>query len=198
MGRHREFDEKQALDAALRVFWQKGYEGTSYPDLCAAMGLARPSIYAAFGNKEALFGRVVDHYEAEYMRFMIDALDEATAAEVVTRILRGSAEIQTHFRESPGCLGLNGALACSQDAEAVRADLIRRRKTSETRLQCRLERAKTEGDLAQSSDPVTLARFVMTMTQGMAVQAKAGATRADLDELVDCALAAFSLRAASK
>jgi AcrR family transcriptional regulator len=191
MGRHREFNPEKALDAALGVFWQKGYEGTSYPDLSKAMRVARPGIYAAFGNKEALFRKALDLYETRYLRFMVDALDERTAAAVVERILRGCADVQTLSPQSQGCLGVNGAMACSEDAEGIRKELIQRRMASETRLQHRLERAKTEGDLPPASNPVALARFIMVVTQGMAVQAKAGATRTDLHEIVDHTMATW-------
>src|ERR1700761_6526385 len=117
MGRHREFDADKALDAALALFWRKGFEGTSYEDLCAATQVARPGLYAAFGNKQALFLRALDRYEAQVLGFMRDALDAPTARAVVEGILYGSAEMQTRIADTPGCLGTNGALACSDEAE---------------------------------------------------------------------------------
>ncbi len=191
MGRHREFDLDKALDVALGVFWRKGYEGTSYEDLSAATKVARPGLYSAFGNKQALFVRTLDHYNMRYMGFMQEAFDEPTSRRVVDRILRGSAEVQTANPESPGCLGMNGALACSEDAEPIREELVRRRQSTQEALRQRLERARAEGDLPASADPATLAAFVMTVSQGMAVQAKAGATRESLLALVDHVLATW-------
>ncbi len=191
MGRHREFDVDQALDAALSVFWRKGYEGSSLEDLTKATGVARPGLYAAFGNKEALFRRALDRYDTRYMGFMRDALAEPTARDVVRRILLGSAEIQTMFEAHQGCLGVNGAMACSDAAEPIRQELIHRRKSTEVALRGRLEQARQEGDLPPSADCRTLACYVMTLTQGMAVQAKAGATREALDALVEHVLASW-------
>ncbi len=95
MGRHREFDIDKALDAALSVFWQKGYEGTSLEDLSHVTGVARPGLYSAFGNKEALFRKALDRYDAKYMTFMSEALGEPKVRDVVRRILEGSLEVQT-------------------------------------------------------------------------------------------------------
>jgi AcrR family transcriptional regulator len=191
MGRHREFDLDEVLDAALSVFWQKGYEGTSFEDLCSATGVARPGLYAAFGNKEAFFLRALDRYDAKYMAFMSEALDEPTSFKVVECILRGSAEIQTLFSDSPGCLGVNGALACSDNGEPIRQELVRRRASTQLALRQRLERARKEGDLPESVDCTSLAFFVMTVTQGMAVQAKAGAAKKSLEGLVSQVLSTW-------
>jgi AcrR family transcriptional regulator len=189
MGRHREFDVDEALDAALMVFWQKGFEGTSYEDLTRATGVARPGLYTAFGNKEALFLKTLDRYDAMYMAFMGEALSESTAGEVIRAILRGSARLHTGHVDVRGCLGVNGALACSDDGEPVRRELVRRRQLSESRLRRRLEQARQDGDLPADCDCKVLARVVMTVSQGMAVQAKAGASRASLDAVVDYVMA---------
>ncbi len=191
MGRHREFDPDQALEAALGVFWRKSYEGASFDDLTKATGVARPGLYAAFGNKEALFRQALDRYDEKYMAFMGEALDEPTSLKVVERILRGSAELHTMYPKSPGCLGVNGALACSDEAEPIREELIHRRAATQRNLAHRLELARDEGDLPSSADCEALAAFVMAVTQGMAVQAKAGATRETLDRLADCMLSTW-------
>ncbi|ABE36697.1 bacterial regulatory s, tetR family protein [Paraburkholderia xenovorans LB400] len=185
MGRHRQFDEGEALEAALSVFWQKGYEGASFEDLSQATGVARPGLYSAFGNKEALFIKALDLYDARYMGFMSEALSEPTSLKVVERILQGSANIHTMDSAHPGCLGINGALACSDDAEPIRRELIRRRAATQLALRKRLERAQREGELPASVDGATLASFVMAISQGMAVQAKAGASKKALEGLVE-------------
>jgi AcrR family transcriptional regulator len=184
MGRHREFDIDQALDAALSVFWQKGYEGASFEDLTRATGVARPGLYAAFGNKEALFRKALDRYDTTYMAFMSDALGEPKARDVVRRILEGSLGVQTMYPDSRGCLGINGALACSSEAEPIRQELVRRRRSTETALRRRFERARSEGDLPASADCDALATYVMTVSQGMAVQAKGGTPKKMLDRVV--------------
>ncbi|WP_034916854.1 TetR/AcrR family transcriptional regulator [Erwinia sp. 9145] len=198
MGRHRQFDENDALESALAVFWQKGYEGTSLDDLTQATGVARPGLYSAFGNKEQLFLKALDLYEAKYMGFMLDALKAATSRLVVERILNGSASLQTRNSSHLGCLGINGALACSEDAENIRCELIRRRTANEAALINRFEKARQEGDLAESQDCKALASFIMVLSQGMAVQAKAGVSRKTLNGMIEHALATWPSPAVTK
>jgi len=191
MGRHREFDTEKALDAALAVFWAKGFEGASYADLTAATGVARPGLYAAFGNKEEMFLKALDRYEQLFMGFFPAALAEARSVDVARLALRGAAEVHTGACTPAGCLGINGALACSDDAESIRIRLAHRRRSAEAVLAERFVRAKNDGDLRADADPAALARFVMTLSQGMSVQAKAGATREQLLEVAKLALAGW-------
>lgn len=191
MGRRREFDLDKAIDAALAVFWAKGFEGASYSDLTAATGVARPGLYAAFGNKQAMFLKALERYDALFMGFFREALDEPTSAAVARRFLEGSAAVQTGACTPQGCLGINGALACSDESESIRETLAGRRGGAERRLADRFARARDEGDLRPGADPAALARFVMALSQGMAIQAKAGATREQLLELTELALAGW-------
>src|SRR6188474_2575514 len=110
LGRPRAFDREEALELALDVFWRKGYEGASVSDLTEAMGINPPSLYAAFGNKEGLFRKALDRYQASQGTFWKEALDAPTAFEVVKRLLRGTAERLTDKRNPPGCLIVQGAL----------------------------------------------------------------------------------------
>jgi AcrR family transcriptional regulator len=191
IGRPREFDVNKALDRALKVFWRKGYEGASLPDLTRAMGINRPSLYAAFGNKEALFRKALDRYAAVSAGHIREALNEPTARAVVERLLLGTAELLTNPRNPPGCLMVQGALACGQAAEPVRRELIARRAAVETALRERLEQAKATGDLPQGSDPADLARFVVTVIRGMAVEAQGGASREALRRVAEMAMRAW-------
>lgn len=191
MGRHREFDTEKALDAALAVFWAKGFEGASYGDLTAATGVARPGLYAAFGNKEEMFFKALARYDETFMAFFPVALEEARAIDVARKCLRGAAEVQAGAGTPAGCFGINGALACSDEGESVRSALAHRRLRAEGVLAERFMRAKAEGDLRADADPAALARFVMTVSQGMSVQAKAGATREELVEVAELALAGW-------
>lgn len=191
MGRHREFDVEKVLDAALRVFWRKGYEGASYADLTEATGVERPALYSAFGNKEALFRKALDRYYEHYLDFIPVALDRPTAREVAAHILYQAAELHTRYADHTGCLGINGVLAGSDDAEAVRQALIDARAEGEAMLRKRFEKAKTEGDLPASTDAAALAAFVLTVLHGMAVQAKAGFSRERLERIADQALCAW-------
>src|ERR1700722_8214731 len=99
MGRPREFDVDEALDQAMEVFWRKGFEGTSIPDLTEAMGINRPSLYAAFGNKESLFGKVLDRYSEKSGTFMREALSEPTARQVVEKMLGGTVELLSNPKQ---------------------------------------------------------------------------------------------------
>lgn len=190
-GRPREFDVDKALDRALRVFWRKGYEGATLPDLTRAMGINRPSLYAAFGNKEGLFRRALDHYAAGPAAYVREALDEPTARAVAERLLGGAIDLLTGPRTPRGCLLVQGALACGDAAESVRRELAARRQRTDTAVRQRFERARAAGDLPGGADPGELADFVMTVLRGMAVQAAGGAGREELRRVVALALRAW-------
>lgn len=197
MGRQREFDTDQALEAALCVFWRKGYEGTSYTDLTQAIGVERPALYSVFGNKESLFRRALERYYEHYLDFFPAALLLPTSREVAAHILRGAAELNTRYADRTGCLGIHGALAGSDDAEPIRRALVDARATAEATLRDRFERAKQEGDLPETTNCTVLAAYVCAVLHGMAVQAKAGFTRDVLDAVVDQALSTWPSKQAA-
>jgi AcrR family transcriptional regulator len=188
MGRPREFDLEKALDATVRVFWRKGYEGASYSDLTAAAGVERPALYSAFGNKEALFRKALKRYYEHYLNFVPDAMNAATSREVARRMLYGAIEVATRHPDHTGCLGINGVLAGSDEAEPVRLALIEARAGGERNLRERFERAKIEGDLPATVDPSALAAYILAVSHGMAVQAKAGFSRDRLEAVAEQAL----------
>lgn len=191
MGRHREFDVDQALDAALCVFWRKGYEGASYNDLTQATGVERPALYSAFGNKEALFLRALDRYYEHYMDFIPIALEQPTSREVAEHLLRSAADLNTRYPDHTGCLGVQGCLAGTDDSEPIRRALIDARAGGEASLRQRFERDQAQGDLPESANPAALAAFLMTVLHGMAVQAKAGFSRETLDAIIEQALSTW-------
>jgi AcrR family transcriptional regulator len=178
------------LDAALQVFWTQGYEATSLDDLTAAMGINRPSLYAAFGNKEKLFRTVVDRYVAESGKALCEALSAPTARETVERLLTGAAG-GACGRHARGCMLVQGALAGSAESEPIRKDLASKRAATEVALRARFERAITDGDLPRDADPAGLARYVTTVLYGLSIQSAGGATREQLVEVVAVALRAF-------
>src|SRR3954469_23834194 len=150
-GRPRSFDEGKALDAALDVFWRKGYEGASLSDLTDAMGINRPSLYAAFGNKEKLFGLALDRYAEGPAGYVAEALEAPTARAVFEQLLRGAIDVATKPCNPGGCLAVQGALACGDDAEPARRELAKRRSASEALVRERLRRARGEGDLPRDA-----------------------------------------------
>jgi AcrR family transcriptional regulator len=190
-GRPREFDIDEALDRALRVFWRKGYEGASLLDLTEAMGINRPSLYAAFGSKEALFRRALDRYAEGPSAHVRAALEEPTARAVAERLLLGTVELLGDPSNPRGCLAVQAALACGEAADSIRRELIARRAAGQEALRRRLERAVTEGDLPAGANPGDLARYLATVTQGMAVQAAGGASREELQRVAETALRAW-------
>lgn len=187
-GRPREFDYDQALEQAMRVFWSKGYEGTSMPDLTTAMNMNRPSIYSAFGNKEELFRKALERYAENAQAFFREALNKSTVRESVGAFLCGAA---TTFAcpESPrGCMAVQGALVCSEDAEAARIEALGRREEVTKVLLERFERGIIEGELSKDFDINGLAHFFTAILQGMSVQSASGATCDQLRAIADNAL----------
>jgi AcrR family transcriptional regulator len=190
-GRPRSFNKEQALDAALRIFWEKGYEGASLSDLTAAMGINRPSLYAAFGDKESLFRQVLERYERGPTAYFHEAMSEPSARQAVERLLKSTVSTLTCPQNPRGCLLVQGALACGDQSEPLRKELAERRAEGEAALRKRLKKARDEGELPAAASPAELARFYMAVLHGMAVQAAGGATRAALDSVADTAMKAW-------
>lgn len=190
-GRPRCFDADQALDCALEVFWRKGYEGASLPDLTRAMGINRPSLYAAFGNKRSLFRMAMDRYAAGPAGYVAAALRQPTARRAVEALFRGAVRLLADPRHPRGCLVVQGALACGSAGEAVRKELIERRAASEAAIRRRLERARAEGEFPADVRPEDLARYIATVLHGLSVQAVGGASRAALARVAALALRAW-------
>lgn len=187
-GRPREFCPEAALAAALGVFWAKGYEGASMAELTAAMGITKPSLYAAFGNKAQLFHKALDLYENEKLAYTREALRQPTARAVAEYFMRGAIDAQTSSCDPKGCLGVIGSTACGAEAESIKAEVIKRRASSSAALLDRFRQAQQDGDLPAAIAPEALSQYLFTILQGMAVQAGAGATRAELESVLDTSL----------
>src|SRR5438874_9027469 len=191
-GRPRAFDPDAAVERAMHVFWDKGYEGTSLSNLTRTMRINPPSLYAAFGNKQQLFGKVLDRYMDGPVAYFGKALAAPKARDAVKEIFFGTARMADDPRIPTGCLMVQGALACGDTS--VRKEVAERRAADEVALSRRLRRAKREGDLPQSANPAELAGYVMTVVRGMAVQSAGGASRDQLRRVAQIALRAWPQR----
>ncbi|MEN3156894.1 TetR/AcrR family transcriptional regulator [Alkalimonas sp. NCh-2] len=194
MGRPRAFDVDTALEKALEVFWRNGYDGTSLSDLTEAMGINKPSLYAAFGNKEQLFLKAIEFYENRACSFFLPALEKPTAYEVAEHMLYGAAMNMTDSDHPQGCIVVQGALSCSEAAATVKEALKNRRVEGGEKLCERFKRAIAEGDLPADVDAEVLACYLGTVLQGMAIQATNGATSEQLRQVAQMTLQAFPRR----
>lgn len=188
-GRPREFCIDHALAQALKIFWEKGYEGASLTDLTEAMGITRPSLYAAFGNKESLFRKALDLYEREKMDYIGKALEQPTARKVAETMMRGALENVTGGEGGPhGCLRVIASVACGEEAQSIRCEIMERTRAGKEALAARFKRAQDEGELRADIDAEGLTRVLIAYLQGISVQANMGEPREELDRLVDTAL----------
>ena len=187
-GRPPAFCHEQALEKALQVFWRRGYEGASMAELTEALGMNKPSIYAAFGNKEALFRKALARYQQGAVAYIGEALQAPTARQAVEILLRKSAELLTDPANPRGCMVVQGALSCGESATAIQQELSANRRAYEAALVQRFEQAKAGHDLPANTDCRALAKYIATLHQGMSIQATSGATREELDRMIDLAL----------
>lgn len=198
MGRPREFDAETALDQAMEVFWRHGYEGATIAQLTEAMGINPPSLYACFGNKEGLLKAALDRYTKLRGVWMDEVVAAPTARDVAERMLMGIADKQTDPANPPGCLLVQGGIACGSGSENVPFELAARRAQNEDQLRDRFIRAKAEGDLKPNCDPVALARYVSAVSVGMGVMASSGVDREALRQVATVAVQAVEAQSADK
>ncbi|MFJ8308729.1 MULTISPECIES: TetR/AcrR family transcriptional regulator [unclassified Streptomyces] len=189
-GRPRSFDREKALEQATMAFWRQGYEATSVADLTRAMGIGAPSLYAAFGDKRALFEEVVRAYGATYGGFAARALaEEATARAGVARMLREAAAEFTDPAHPYGCMVISAAANCT--TEAVSAALREQREANVAAIESRIAADIAAGHLPERADARTLARLSGAVFQGMSQQARDGATREELEAVAEAAMLAW-------
>ncbi len=192
-GRPRSFDRAKALHQAMEVFWAHGYEGATLADLQDAMGgITAPSFYAAFGSKEALFREAVELYSSTLGAPMMQALAEGpTARAAIGALLDGAVEAFSKPGQPRGCMlvlaAINGVPANQSVQEHLHGLRARRRKA----IRKRLQRGVAEGELPSGLDLSSLASFYATVIDGLAIQARDGATRKTLQFAVQCAMAAW-------
>lgn len=187
-GRPPAFDHEEALEKALKVFWLRGFEGASMAELTEALGINRPSIYAAFGNKEELFRKALGKYLAGPVAYVAESMKEPTSRRVVEKLLTKSAALLTNPNNPRGCMIVQGALSCGQGAELIQQELIAYRKNFEDALRQRFELARAQQDLPADINASELAKYVATIHQGMSVQATSGASIEELMTVVQVVL----------
>lgn len=188
IGRPRAFHRDQALDAAMRVFWKSGYEGASLTELTAAMRINRPSLYAAFGDKAALFRQAVERYGTGPGRYVRRALGQPTARLVAETLLRGAVANATDAANPGGCLWVQGALVTSPESASIRAELAALRARGIAQIRARLDRARSDGDLPPATDTEALTLYLISVMNGLSVQAAGGFSREQLLRAADLAL----------
>ena len=187
-GRPRNFDEDQAIDSAMRVFWEKGFEGTTMTDLTDATGLSRSSIHAAFGSKEGLFLKAVERYQSGPMKYIPKALAEPTLPRAIEALFRGMVNFLSIPGNPKGCLSIHGALASGTGGDLVTQIMAEWRQTNLNLIKDRIQRAQREGELRQEVSAADYTRYVAGIMIGMGMQALNGAGRVELTRIVDMAL----------
>jgi AcrR family transcriptional regulator len=194
-GRPRSFDRNQALCQAQHLFWARGYEGVTLADLQAAMGgITAPSFYAAFGSKESLFREIVElHRQTEGRAPAVALSAGATAREAVEALLRTAAESFSQPGKPSGCLLVVGAMNCAQANSGIADFLHDMRQGRQKVIRQRLQRGVREGDLPKGIDLAALAFFYITVLDGLALQARDGASRKALMAAIDGAMAAWGM-----
>ncbi|WP_259996852.1 TetR/AcrR family transcriptional regulator [Leisingera sp. M523] len=189
MGRQRAFDTGHVIEQAMLLFWERGYEAASMADLSAAMGVNPPSIYAAFGNKQALFERCASHYAQNIAAYAPRALDEeATAAKALHRYVFEAIEAFSGKERPKGCLLVSAATNCGTASTGAQKLLAGYRQASEAMVAARIRRGIEDGDMPSASDPDLLAKYIAVLIQGLAAQARDGATADALHSVAELAL----------
>lgn len=188
-GRPRGFDPDVALDAAVDVFWRRGYEGASLAELTAAMSIKPPSLYATFGDKAQLFQSALRRYVERNMGYVTDALAQPTAFAVAAAFLTGNAAAVTMPGRPAGCLSVQAAVATEGSTQL--ASLTQNRARIQALFADRFRRSIDEGDLRADEDPEELAAYLVTVSSGFAIRAADGAPRESLLAMARRTLASF-------
>lgn len=193
-GRPRQFDRDQAVAAALELFKEHGYEGTSIAHLTEAIGVSAPSLYGVFPNKEAIFEEAVALYQRTEGAFALLALEQAeTAFTAIHDLLMGAATHYTQDDRAGGCFVSLGILSCATEHRDIAGRMRARRLAARDAIKDRLDHGKEAGELQPSTDTAALAAFYAATLQGMSVQARDGASRHDLEQIARMALVPLDL-----
>jgi AcrR family transcriptional regulator len=187
-GRPIGFDKDAALEAAMLLFWQRGYEGTSMADLTQAMGLNPSSIYAAFGDKHALFQLAVKRYMEMRAQYAGKALEESSLEKVVRALFDNTVAFLTTPGHPPTCMTLAGSVGCSLDASPARDIMAEIRKQNEVAMRERFLQARKSGELSKDVNVDDYTRYLSSILAGLSIQAANGSTKAELKRTANMAL----------
>lgn len=182
-GRPRGFDREAALATAMELFWRHGYEGVSVADLTAAVGVAAPSLYAAFGSKAALYREALDRYAAGPGALDLSQ-DRASLTEEVGALLADAAA--SVAASGRACMITSGLLACHRDHDGLARELAERRQGFQAALAARLARWVAPPEAAAA------ARYLVAVMQGLSAQARDGATAEQLADIARRAAASMA------
>ncbi|HEY0747416.1 MAG TPA: TetR/AcrR family transcriptional regulator [Steroidobacteraceae bacterium] len=195
--RQHRFDHDTALERAIMVFWRHGYDGVKIADLTRAMGITASSLYAAFGSKEQLYRTVLLRYR-EYMAPAGELRAEGTAFDAVAGALRSAVRSVTQSARPHGCMVSSGLLANSPEAQGLADEHRRLRRAMLRQYRARISRGVVAGELKAGTNVNVLARYYVTVLQGLSVQARDGASAKELKYVVECALAAWPRATAAR
>jgi AcrR family transcriptional regulator len=185
-GRPRGFDRDEALDAAMRLFWSRGYEATSISDLTKAMGVMPPALYGAFGDKKRLFLEAVERYQQGAGCFAQKALtEEPTAERAIRRLLLDAAAAFTRPDHPRGCMVVTSATNCTVQSGDIYEALAERRRAAESAVRARINAGHKAGELADDVDVDALSGLVTAALYGLAIKARDGASRARLRRVIE-------------
>lgn len=191
-GRPRSFDREKALEVAMDAFWRHGYDGTPLSELTEAMGIAPPSLYAAFGSKEKLYREALEHYQSVQGAYFTDALAKKGPIDAVMSNLLKAAAVQfTGSDHVPGCMVATGTIQCSAENLSVADETRQARLVAQSLIQQRLEKARADGEFAADIELSALSQFFALVIQGMAVQARDGAGKMALLGMTELAMHSF-------
>jgi AcrR family transcriptional regulator len=187
-GRPISFDKDAALEAAMLLFWERGFEGTSMAELTQTMGLNPSSIYAAFGDKQALFQLAVKRYLDTRAQYATEALEQPTLEKVVRALFDNTVAFLTMPGHPPTCMTLAGAMGCSVDAVPARDLMTEIRKQNEVAIRERLLKARKSGELSKNINVGDYTRYLSSILAGLSIQAANGSTKAELRRTAQLAL----------
>ena len=192
IGRPRGFDRDEALARAMELFWEKGYDATTLIELQRVMGINAPSFYAAFGSKDQIFREAVELYSRTESEPITRALTQApTARAAIEGVLRAAAKVFSQPGRPKGCIVALGGMSCSDAGSDVAGFMREQRAHRHSVIQRRLQQGVVDGDLSPTADVKATATFYATILDGIAVEAREGASRKTLQTIVDYAMATW-------